>query len=106
MRPQQSALRVLPRHTRSRLTVDATLGQTMPPATEFSPGIPFVPDQDESIKCCLGHGDAKDCNLYTLNSTKALIIFSHRGHQEQWELVLAASSGSARAKSQHAETLV
>ena len=88
----------------------------------------------KSYTCCLGHGDAKEGPLYTHNGTKVLIRHLHnnstkhsgamiprrtvglaRGfdqtraqfHDAQyWELVLAASSRSAQAKSQHAEALV
>ena len=38
--------------------------------------------------------------------TKALIRYFHKDHNEEWKLVIAASSRSAQAKSQRAEALV
>ena len=91
--------------TYTKVTVAATVAQKMPPATKFAPAIPSGTNHRKSYKCCLGHGDAKERLPYAHNGIKALTRHSHSS-TKHWELVLAASSRSAQAKSQHAEGLV
>ena len=44
--------------------------------------------------------------MHPQRGTKPLIRYAHKDHEAEWELVFAAKSRSAQAKSQRAEALV
>ena len=64
-------------------TVASTLGQKMSFVMKLSPAVPSGPSQGKSVKCCLGHGEAEDCPMYTNNGTKALLRQLHKSHEAQ-----------------------
>ena len=69
---------------------------------EVSPGS-SGPNQGKSVKHCLSHGDARDCPLYTHNSTMALIRQLHKSHESQsgtWFSLLAADQHRRRFSTQ------
>lgn len=62
--------------TQTKVTVAATLGQKIPPATTCSQAVPS--GRGKSVEeCCLGQGNASDCPLFALSVTNVLIRYSY-----------------------------
>ena len=98
--------------THTKVNVAATFGQEMSPVwanfTDVLTGGSVRDEPGKTVKCCLRRGCGKECPPYTHNGAPRLLRpdICTRTAKRRRSWFLAASSTSAQAKSQRAETLV